>query len=275
MNIVRKFAFLLCFIALISCMSCKKNDKPAENTVPGGNELCYAIDPDQIDYDAEKTNITRAVYTGNYTEDEWYVYLEFKVIESIRGETEDDFLHLAYHENRFLGIEMYEKGQEYLLETTRFVNVNRDFDLFLPINEQSYLPATSTRNFESNCRYYRELEKVHPHELKFLGQDYIRSDDINVIAENSQFVFKIKVKEKTHQVPVGAFFTCEIIDSLKGQENRKEIDIVLKEDAVTIGREYIVFVTPTESGSFFIPTSKHSVYSTDDTESIAKIMKAL
>ncbi|MBR5767712.1 MAG: hypothetical protein IKX86_03435, partial [Clostridia bacterium] len=100
--------------------------------------------------------------------------------------------------------------------------------------------------------------------------DYIRSDDVKVIVNESVYVFRISVEDIVFQSLSGdrGMYDCTVLETIKGKDG-KEITtalFILPFPKIESGTEYIVAVSPLDN--VFIISSKHSVFDPSEYETI-------
>ena len=189
----------------------------------------------------------------------------------------------------------YNKNNSYFLVLLRFVSVYLEHDVYINVGADLYLPANdlskcsiygeslskhSTLNTENITTFENSLcdsfnSRKNNNSPKFIGTDYIKTNDLKTIIKSSDYILKIRVLNEVH---VGVAedrntFECSVISSLKGDVGEKTTvcitfpkDSVTKDDECIVALYEITDVTPRS----FVFSSKNSLF---ETSKISDIMQ--
>jgi len=282
------------------------------------------------EYLRQCTDAVTARYIGIDRLGEVGGYLEFEIIERILGEDNGKTLVASFWDENVsfingesepyaIGDFKYQEGKEYLLILGRSIIIYREGDgdiysiyntVYLPLEEMGactmygdsiskrseigYTPEKVTR--EELIDYVRENTKNNTERYSY-GNDYIRSDKIEDIINESPLVLRILLKEEN----VGTrWFSCygKVLEVLKGEIGKQNIDDIIDEhgvldgrkerikehiceftffpDTVKIGDEVIVAVNDRGGallGGWLPLSSKNSVFRLDQYDEIMAIIK--
>ena len=296
---MKKTALFLSLIIVISLLfGCKKEEKESPELMGQMDGLYYDFE-EAID---SATDIVKAkcIDISFSTIDHPEKVYEFQVEERFLGEdTTDTIFVYCYYKYRvslgnhdkgysFMFDTSYETGETYYLILRRDVSVYYEHDHYRDKSAQIKIPANNIHNstmyqepltehsdisileseqdFENYIVNYLESHP-NPDRPLYSGIDYVKSDDLETIVNDSDFVMKIKVGEIEHEFNDNiAFYNCTVTSCLKGdvEEDSRIIVKFVKKDVLK-GWTYIVTATESistdKSSRCFMYSAKDSVYS--------------
>lgn len=235
-----------------------------------------------------------------------YIEYTFKTIEVLRGAISDEVIHMfamsgtsEVEETGYVyktGVNSYKAGEKYILlmEKTDMLFYNYPHyvlvtDLLMPLNDLNNstmygdkLPLTAgARNVENDIRKLIK-EAPSPKDDRAVW-NYSTSNDISVIVDESDIIFKVKVTGLLAEgiMHNGDTYYCDVLEFLKGEskvtlENRNDIAITVMKDSVQIGETYVVIVNKiSDESAIFTQSSLYSIISSDDAVTIDRIIAAI
>ena len=300
---MKKFILWLCIVVLLFtfCGCGQENQKTNDSISPKPNiaaQVCLDYGTFERHLDEWSTHIVKAVCLGSTRGTGTTVY-EFQVIDQYLGEeiTDTFFLHfddIYVDSPRFDFSYFYDwdfvPNETYFLLLTKWVDAISEHDFFTLPASQVYLPANNLSqstiygeplHVHSNLDSYNTEEELvnyivtylethpNPNLEKFIGYDYIRSDDLQVILDESQLIYKIKIlKNHNYRVSDRDTFTCKVQSALKGDlPSTTSIDITFPKNAVSEGDECIVALFYYDNAHYLL-SSKQSVFQPSAEEKI-------
>ncbi len=254
------------------------------------------------------TDIIEATYVKTHSHD-FYDELEFRVNRVLKGATETEtifvFSELSNVEvtgtdiSYVSGTYTYNKDEEYLLILEREVSVYYEHDryrmfcdIYIPFDDaadsrmydedlSAYVSPQNMTSIQTLSAYIEScIEADGGQAPEFYGTAYVESDNIEDIANASDYIFAIKVGELLTE---GAYndtetYNCAIEDVLSGSLSEEEISagilVVFFNDAgVQPGDEYIVMVNrPGETSRIYALSSRNSILSLSSKAEIQDII---
>ena len=161
----------------------------------------------------------------------------------------------------------FEAGKSYWLVLKRSVNVCRE-DVFYQTSFWSL-----SGDADETSQYVREYLADKEQTPDFVGNDYVRSTDLQDIVSGSPIIIKVKIRTTEKESLFGIVrCNCTVSDVLKGEtDTSKVLTLSFPEGSELQKRkEYIVLLDEQHDLS-----SKNSVYSVKDTETIEQIQKLI
>ena len=230
-----------------------------------------------------------------------YDVYKIKVISVYKGILEDSEIYVNFinlNGNKEYYDSIYEIGNKYIftLYRDRSVFLKRDIykrcgeiDIVLDDNEnivkilenQKVVKADNIIDTTFLKNYLANLEKNNHDYKKSLEDGYkkvIKSDDVNVICDESTIIAEIEVlsiKRHYSDIGTGKFASCEInVEKIyKGQIENNSIIYLFEKDFL-VGQKYLVFLEPRTSENLsFNPSSTNSCIPISDTEKYEEYMK--
>ncbi|MBR5767360.1 MAG: hypothetical protein IKX86_01605 [Clostridia bacterium] len=299
---------LLVVIALLSVSSVEKED---EQIVMVGVE----VDRVSMTFEEEiacSTHIVSAVFTGEvmYSPSGFYTALFFRPVEVIKGRLEEDTIAVYIVNEGFYELPAvrgtvikenlshgYRADQEYLLILEKHSLVFYDFDRYVPIGGNALIPKILTKRYgdeteikteeSSAFRYY--VEELIPELVKndtsekidHKGVDFIKSDSLNDIVPQSDYIFRVTVLDKKGDYPDAnnSGYNCRVDEQIKGSTTETIIDVHAFPDSLQVGEQYLMFLTLVgdegRSRMFNISSKNGSVYLASDTAVREKVDRIL
>lgn len=284
---MKKIFSLICIFALIlSYSGCSKSDTSKGRGVMTATVI-YTTLEDSI-YQA--TDIVKATCTGVTVNIDHTEY-EFDVLERYVGEDTDQPIRLKIYNKSVWVLDteisydtkdfIYKVDEAYYLIMERNVSVYRDYDTYLDLGSNIYIPAS---NISESTMYgepltnHSDIEKCeteqdiidhityqlqnNPNENRKLheGRKYITSKDTETIIKQSEYVLKVRLDEI---IPVNTDrdpFICTVTETLKGEyEEGTRIDIPFFKGKMKVGDECIVALLYVDKGVYVL-SSRNSVF---------------
>lgn len=239
-----------------------------------------------------------------------YSYAEFKPIEIIKGEITEElvpmrsFLYQRVYVdtlgNSYIeDLREYTAGEKYLIIADKNMSVYTDRDyyssqsaIFIPTDWSLRPPSMQGAHlrysveddldvfagYDTVLAYVKDIVANNPYQPTGGGTDYIRSEKLEDITAQTDFILKATLIDS---FAIGSnrdreWCTFSVTEVLKGESVADEIQAVIPLNEVELNQEYILFlsrVNPTST--FYIISSKNSVYPTTDTETVEKIESLL
>ncbi len=110
-----------------------------------------------------------------------------------------------------------------------------------------------------------------------LSLDYIKSSDLKEIAEKSDYIVKVRLKELYHSTDVVDVYSCDVLQDLKGKihmDGDSRIIIPFFKKTVKADEEYVVLLnTDSKDSNIYMLSSKNSVYDAADGEKFVSMLK--
>lgn len=233
-----------------------------------------------------------------------YTYAVFAPVNTLKGEIKEDTIivrgnnHATIYVDEYIYVDdvaRYEMGEEYLLVLDRYISVYNEYDYYqrlggIFISRGTLEGATMfgyasivemlqntnivCENYKGLVDYVENIIKENPTGTGSNGTDYIRSDKLEDIVEQTKTILRVKITD--HWV-IGnnkdrEDCYCIVEETLKGEEITGEINVVVPYESVNTGEEYIFLLSKVhETSGFYIMSSKNSVYSVEDVENVGKI----
>lgn len=236
------------------------------------------------------TNIVSAKYI-DAKQRGMYSDLTFEISEQLKGYIEEENIVVTVM-NQYVEVmdtsikyeqdySKYSPGEEYVLILERHVSVYYDTDKYLVIGD-IFIPkkniSNSTiygeenisnwvsevdieiNNYEAITSRIEKSVDMSP-ECGYYGTDYIHSDNIENIKEQTEFIFEVKIVESTggSENNNTESFNCEVMNCIKGEANSDVIEIIFIADTVEVGNEYRVMLSHKGKANFYTLSSKYSV----------------
>lgn len=241
------------------------------------------------------TNIVSAKYI-DAKQRGMYSDLTFEITEQLKGNIEEENIEeeniVVTVMNQYVEVmdtsikyeqdySKYSPGEEYVLILERHVSVYYDTDKYLVIGD-IFIPkkniSNSTiygeenisnwvsevdieiNNYEAITSRIEKSVDMSP-ECGYYGTDYIHSDNIEDIKEQTEFIFEVKIVESTggSENNNTESFNCEVLNCIKGEANGDVIEIIFIADTVEVGNEYRVMLSHKGKANFYTLSSKYSV----------------
>ncbi len=291
---------------LCAFASCKKTPVIEEYS---GSALVIPMTFEEIISAA--THIVVAEFTGELeiSPGGRYSFLKFRPISSIKGSISDEYISVCCFNGTYQLIdgkeagtsyqgnvyaEGYKAGEQYLLVLEKHVMVFYDCDRYLPIGGL-FIPKTSTideaRMYSGNLseqtgikteenntfRYYAEelipelVKNDTSEKIDHKGLDFIKSDSLNDIIPQSDYIFRLTVLEKKrdHLDVNNSEYECRVDEQIKGFTDETFIEVHAFPDSLQVGEQYLMFLTLVgdegRSRMFNISSKNGSVYLASDT----------
>lgn len=178
----------------------------------------------------------------------------------------------------------YQEGEEYLFILQHIWNVYEDryiimADAYLPISteEERAVLSRAVDGVLDPVSYAEE----YPYKNKEgkgaeLSVDYFESNDLDVIVEKSPYIVEIKVNELFQTTDIVDIYTCDVVESIKGDINvmeKKQIIIPFFKDTVMPEENYIVHLNSDSKDSYIYFLSSHnSVYSVENKGQVMRMV---
>lgn len=277
----------------------KVDENKNDTTIVNGGDDIYTDSSYQLMYMsfedciAAATNVLSATFTGDIETHGIYQDLLFSSNKQIKGAgIVDDFRVRVSDQN--VSIEKtdinystsssnYESGKTYLLVLEKHVSVYNPYDLYLPLgnimiveNESATMYGGEALSSHSSIgvdnpntteimSYVANLKESIEDVANVTGIEYIRSSDITDIVKGTSIVLEVTPIEY-----IGGSenndterFICTVNKVLKGSLTGEIIKIIFGEGTVELEKSYYVLVEQLSDSSYYILSSKNSVYSSD------------
>lgn len=173
----------------------------------------------------------------------------------------------------------YEIGEDYLFILQHIKNVYEEqyiilSDVYIPINyvENSTILSFDLREFTD---VVKPLEYITEYPFKektnnSLSLEYIESDNIVDIINESKYIVRIEVLDLYRVTDVAEVYLCEVIEEYKGDIKNTEVNNIIVpffKNTVETGKQYTVcLVADTEDTLIYSLSSKNSVLDMKDSE---------
>jgi len=292
---------IIVFVILYLQSIILSNNKKDHSEIDANNETEKYVDSSYsavssvrcLDFDeciSVATNIVSAKYIDTKQRG-MYSDLTFEITEQLKGRIKEENIVVTVM-NQYVEVidtsikyeqdySKYSPGEEYVLILERHVSVYYDTDKYLVIgdiyipkkhisdstiygeeNISNWVPEVDTEinNYEAIISRIENSVDMSP-ECGYYGTDYIHSDNIEDIKEQTEFIFEVKVGESTggSENNNTESFNCEVLNCLKGEANSEMIEIIFVADTVEEGNEYMVMLSHKGNANFYTLSSKYSV----------------
>ncbi|MBQ7604393.1 MAG: hypothetical protein IJU75_05505 [Clostridia bacterium] len=299
----RLFSLVASILILLAFASCSK---PQEIMEVQGEALVIPMTFEEIVSAA--THIVVAEFTGDIevSPEGFYSYLKFRPVSLIKGSVSDELISVSCFNGSYQMIDgtdahisysgraystSYQSGEQYLLILEKHVMVFYDCDRYIPIGG-IFIPKTHTvnasmygkrlseydedkteenSNFNHYCERIKKLvENDTSEKTDHLGVDFIKSDSLNDIVPQSDYIFRVTVLDKKGDYPDAnnSGYNCRVDEQIKGSTTETIIDVHAFPDSLQVGEQYLMFLTlvgPEGSRMFHISSKNGSVYPASDT----------
>lgn len=178
----------------------------------------------------------------------------------------------------------YKEGQSYIFVLQHISNVYEDqyvilSDVYIPINniESSTVLSGKIEDISNPKSYIKDYKfKNKNGKGNQLSLDYIKSDKVKDIVENSKYIVDVEVKEHCRSTDVVDVYLCNVIEVFKGDVTTTEenqIIIPFFKNTVEIGKSYVVNLTSdTEDALIYSLSSKNSVMEENEKGKLKKMI---
>lgn len=286
-EILKKVCMMIIIGIMIINVGCSKKDNLDESYISVENEEEHM----SFDEAIETSNCIISAEFVSYHSMDNYIEYEFQVKEVLYGDVQESNIYLfsmigtSYvTDNNYtynLGDDKYKVGNDYILimeksdslfyEHVRYMLVT---DIFIPINkiEVSVMyeqPILDKNNKVLNSsieieKYIKEIKNNNDNTLNENVTTYIKSNDMNTIVSESDFILEIEVNnlEVEGLLHNGNTYICEVIRTLKGDSLLKDTEgkilVTLLKDSVEVGSRYIVMINKVDEESIIYTQSSES-----------------
>lgn len=144
------------------------------------------------------------------------------------------------------------------------------------LREYSSLTQTQMKSFKEVEKYIIQQCATCTSEGYYAGIDYIRSEKLSDILNQSPYVLRVEVVSlKSEQIKEGIqYYKCNVVTEYKGGVP-EEIYVIFFANTVTIGNQYIVAVTKTGPWEDrFRFSAKDSLISIDQEQEVLRILQS-
>lgn len=292
---MKKLSLILCFFVIFSSLLYGCNDiEENDSTISEHADFEYYSMEESLNSSTHILKV-KCIDISFPKNDPYYKIYQFQVLESLLGETSEDtifvycrhkgLVHTSNGSKRYSYVAdpFYEKGEIYYLPLKRKIDVYSEHDKYLadlalikipvsniqnstmygePLIEHSKISSLETEQDVKNYIVEYLENNPNPDRLSYLGRDYIKSDDLNTIVDNSDYVVKIKVEDFYRETDDQIFYYCTVKECLKGDlEVGEKIRVRFKKNDVIKGWTYILTATEAyDSPKFLLYSAKDSVY---------------
>ena len=179
----------------------------------------------------------------------------------------------------------YKEGEKYLFVLQHIENVYEDkyvilSDTFIPVSENktSTVMSEPLDNIENPVKYIKDYDFTNKNGLSNeLSIKYTKSNQLNVIVEESGYIALVRPKELYRQTDIVDVYLCDVIEVLKGKLHTMEqnqIIIPFFKDTVSLERNYLVHLnTDTDDANIYFLSSKNSVLDESKKKTVMSIME--
>ena len=236
---------------------------------------------------SEATNIFEGVFLGESQRNNETEY-RFRVKKQIKGAVDEEEVsvtvpgYILYTKNGCISYDIYDEytvGETYLLICTKQSSVYSDYDKYC-IYSRTWIPTANIENakihnqsFSKNVgkefadineleEYITSLPQKNPAD----SDSYIKSDDLELIAKESDFLIQAEPTELVDSFYMEGTetYTCRVTEVYKGEITNDEIQIIFFADTVNIGEKYTVALSGWSSCKLFMLSSKNSLCTTEE-----------
>ena len=241
---------------------------------------------------ASATNIVVATYTGEFERNGIYDDLVFLTERSLKGTDIGEAFHVrlsnqaATAGNTDLQVpaspDSFVQGEKCCLILEKHISVYNPYDVYVPLHNvlmqgdqtptmytgsSDYADGQSERSdFDTAIASIEALLARSVDTSKVAGREFIRSDDVSEIAQESSSIAEVVPialkgsNENNHTER----YACSVQSVLKGKIPESDIEILFMAGTVEVGKTYTVMLENPGSFVYYVLSSKNSVYRSDD-----------
>ena len=289
---MKRSIILFLLILSLLCVSCKSNSNIGSNTKSTDGRIQVIDFEEYLKY---ATDFIEGKFVS-YRIENGIVYCTFKVINDYRenGLSGDITAHYSAGETSVSSNEIpFASGVSYLLLLSRQSSVFTEGDDFGFVSRNIIIPADGYEKsatlrgddlrgfiktqealdaFDNGrlAEYIKEAVKDNPRIAD--GIPYTVSSDPKEIIAFSDYVFKVKIDDLESHSLKGDRITgyCIVEETMKGDLDNTNIMITFPMGQVEQGSSYIVAVCG--SGSFFVVSSKNSVFNCSEYDTVKELI---
>lgn len=248
-------------------------------------------------------------------ENEEGIEYQFKIIESLKGELEENInlfdypRHVYVTENRReykVDPSVYETGKQYLLIMNKDESLFYDYPQYVSVSDV-YIPMHAIETGRLQGKSISESYGIHnetklraalssvdekaalsglPYnmaEQKEVKKDYTEAEDYKTIIKESEYVLEVEVSSLDSEInDNGDFYLCKVLNILKGEkpliieEGTEGLQIKFLKNRVEIGGRYFVTVNHvTDTSYLYLQSAKNGVIDAEDVENVGKVKDIL
>lgn len=241
------------------------------------------------------TDILEGKCIDSYKGEDGNIHYTFKCLNSYYGDTEGDEISVIGYDYKTVydGKEVYsnkyQNGSDYLLVLTFVPQVYQKSDYYQCSDDFLFIDKDDP---EKSTMYGQPITKHS--ELKTVGsfdqlisymiqcaeegekiyRDYIRSDDIGVIAQDSPYILTVKVLNKDDKMISGknvSGYVCQVEHVFKSESSvGGVITVLFNDNDVKVGSSYILCLY--KEGSAFIFASKTNMFDISIEDTITELV---
>lgn len=293
----------LIMISLLVLTGCEKANPKAEENLLRYDEIFNGTSSDDQqstcylsmyfsfeDAVSHATNIFEGEFLSERKRDLGIEYF-FRVKKQIKGTVGEEEVCVfspygtVYIEDSDISYEReqeYTLGETYLIIGERQVSVYYDYDKYL-IYAKTRIPTANIENakmygdpltmhaertfadIDEMEEYITSVPSKYP-DREFLGNDYIKSDDLELIARESDYLIQAEPIELEISLEGKGWdiYICRVTEIYKGDIEESEIEIAFFFGTVNVGEKYTVALSDTSCKGLYDLSSKHSLCTTQE-----------